>query len=426
VLILVGSVGLWDRAHQLSPEMGLLLGVAMALYGFALALRRPVAGGAVLGLGVAVTFLARGFLGPVWLGMTALALPLAFAGWRTRQYALTAGVALAVAVPLAASWPLALALRAPAHLEAWWAAQSLGDYIGPLATEGGSDPLWVLKNLPWFAWPALPLVLWTLWTRGRGFNGGLTSAGVLLPGTLALVIIVNLLIMAEPRAIIWMPLLLPLALLAALEVETLPRGFSGALDWFGILTFGLLAALVWWLWFDASAHGISAAVAHLFRDSEPGYRPPLLWPAFAVSASLSVVWLALVRPARRTNRRAVLNWAVGMTLVWGLYMSIWLPYLDSRRSYRSVAEALARQLPVEGCVASRNLGDPQRALLHYFTNRVTLREEKSAGHGCEYLLVQYGRQDGEPIVRLGWEIAWTGSRRGDNTERFVLFRKAAT
>src|SRR5262249_15853462 len=41
VLLLVGSLGLWDRAHQLSPELGLLLGVAIGLYGFALALRRP-------------------------------------------------------------------------------------------------------------------------------------------------------------------------------------------------------------------------------------------------------------------------------------------------------------------------------------------------------------------------------------------------
>ncbi len=94
-------------------------------------------------------------------------------------------------------------------------------------------------------------MLWTLWTRGRGFNGGLATPAVQLPGTLALVIVGALALMADPRAIYAMPLLLPLALLGALEVDTLPRGFSGALDWFGILTFGLLAALVWLLWFDA-------------------------------------------------------------------------------------------------------------------------------------------------------------------------------
>jgi 4-amino-4-deoxy-L-arabinose transferase-like glycosyltransferase len=222
-----------------------------------------------------------------------------------------------------------------------------------------------------------------------------------------------------------MPLMLPLCLIAALEVDTLPRGFSGAFDWFGILTFGLLAALVWWAWADAVAYGISPAIARIFRDTEPGFHPPFQWLAVSVSVFLSVLWLALVRPARRTNRRAVLNWAAGMTLVWGLYMSIWLPYLDSRRSYRPVAETLARQLPARGCVASRNLGEPQRALLYYFANIVTVREEKSPDQDCALLLVQYGHRDGDPIVRLGWEIAWQGARRGDDTERFVLFRKTS-
>ena len=76
--------------------------------------------------------------------------------------------------------------------------------------------------------------------------------------------------MAEPRAIVLMPLLVPLSLLGALEIDTLKRGFSGALDWFGILTFGLVSALVWWLWFDAYAHGMSPAVAKLFPRHRGG------------------------------------------------------------------------------------------------------------------------------------------------------------
>ena len=49
VLILVGSVGFWDRAHVLSPELFLTLGMATAIYGLALALRRPWLGGVALG-----------------------------------------------------------------------------------------------------------------------------------------------------------------------------------------------------------------------------------------------------------------------------------------------------------------------------------------------------------------------------------------
>ena len=83
----------------------------------------------------------------------------------------------------------------------------------------------------------------------------------------------------------------------------------------------------------------------MFHDTQPGFQPPVHWLPLAVAIFLSLLWIALVRPARRSNRRAVLNWAAGMTLVWGLYMTIWLPYLDSRRSYRPVAESLAAHLP---------------------------------------------------------------------------------
>ena len=168
-----------------------MLGVAAALYGFALALRRPVAGGAMLGCGVARRVpLAR-------VPGTRVARSRRRSRCRSRS---TAGaraatrsplvVALAVAVPLGGAWPLALSARAPAHLHAWWAMQSVSDYFAPLAAARPAIRPFLLKNLPWFAWPALPLVLWTLWTRGRGFNGGLATPAVQLPGTLALVMAV--------------------------------------------------------------------------------------------------------------------------------------------------------------------------------------------------------------------------------------------
>lgn len=425
VLLFVGSVGLWDRAHQLSPELGVLLGVAFGLYGFALGLRAPFAGGAMLGLGVGVAFLSRGFMGPLWLTLTALVLPLAFAPWRDRRYALTIVIALGVALPLCASWPLALAKIAPAHLQEWWNARSVGEYFSPLAETTSDDPFYLIKNLSWYAWPALPLVLWTFWARSRGFNGGLSIPGIQLPATLAVVILVCLLLMTDPKAIYAMPLLLPLCLLGAVEVDSLKRGYSGAFDWFGILTFGLLAAVVWGLWLDAFANGVSPRIARLFRDTEPGYRPSFQWLAFALSAFLTVTWLMLVRPARRSNRRAVLNWAAGITLVWGLYMTIWLPYLDSRRSYRPVAESVATKVNSESCIGGLNLGEPQRALLHYFADLVTVRLDSAELQDCDAVLIQLSKNDDAPPAPRGWKREWEGHRRGDDTERFVLFRKIA-
>jgi 4-amino-4-deoxy-L-arabinose transferase-like glycosyltransferase len=424
-LLFVGSVGLWDRAHQLSPELGLLAGIAIAQYGFALALRRPVVGGVVLGLGTAFSFLARGFMGPLWLVASAIALPLAFASWRTRHYLATVAVALVVALPLAAAWPVALAVSSPSEFAAWWSAQSWTDWFGPLSTKASADPVVLLKNLPWFAWPALPLAAWTLWARGRGFNGGLATPAIQLPAMLAAVMLVSIAIMADPRVTYLMPVVLPLALLGATEIDTLKRGFSGALDWFGILTFGLAAALAWGLWADAYLRGMPMSVARVLRDTEAGYHPPLQAPAIIVSALLTLLWLVLVRPARRSNRRAVLNWAAGMTLLWALYSTIWLPYLDSRRSYRTVARSLAAHLPAQGCVASRNVGESQRALFQYFTGLVTVREESHPENECAALLVQYGRAEGAVAAPDGWTIAWQGQRRGDDTEHFVLYTRNA-
>jgi 4-amino-4-deoxy-L-arabinose transferase-like glycosyltransferase len=422
VLILIGSVGLWDRAHVLSPELGATAGIVLALYGVALAMRRPFTGGLVAGLGGAVAFLADGVLPLAWVAVTMLILPLLGHPWRTRAYALTAGAAAVVASLLAALWPVALALRDPALWSTWLEAQGWRSFIA-LPGMNGSEPTYFPRNLLWFAWPALPLVAWMLWTRGRGFNGGLAQPGVQLPGMLALVMTASLVLHPDPRVLYALPLLPPLALLAALEVDSLARGFSAALDWFGILTFGLLAIVVWGIWIDARWYGMGPNVAALFRDTEIGFRPSFHLGAVTAAVFLTVLWVVLVRPARRSNRRTLLNWAAGVTLVWCLYSTLWLPYLDSRRSYRHVVESSAVHLPEHGCVASRNLGDSQRVLWSYFTHLITVREEAVPDHQCLALLVQYGRQDGPPVELPGWFVTWDGRRRGDDTERYVLYQR---
>ena len=419
VLLFIGCVGLWDRGHQLSSELGLMAGIAGAAWGLALAQRRCVAGGAVTGVATGLAFLADGLSGPLWVGITLVVLPLFVPRLRSRAYAITAATAVAAFAATALTWPLALWRTAPDALAAWWAAQLAPGFW---AGVGGEAPF-VAKNLLWFAWPVLPLAAWTLWMRGRGFNGGLRVAAVEIPLVLLLVMLVALLLHPEPRATLLMPLLVPLALLAAWEIDTLKRGYSAALDWFGILTFGLLAGLVWWVWIDAHLHGLAPRLARLFRDAEAGYRPEFQLLAFIVATFLTALWLALVRPARRSNRRAVLNWAVGMTLVWGLYMTIWLPYIDLRRSYRPVAEAIVAGLPAQGCVASRDLGEPMRALLYYYAGLATVREEQRPDHDCAYLVVQHGRLDAGAAAPEGWVAIHEGRRRGDESERYVLYRR---
>ncbi len=204
----------------------------------------------------------------------------------------------------------------------------------------------ICKNLPWFAWPALPLALWTLWLRARGYNGGLAQPGIVLPVTM----------MHRPAGRHVGRGGAPRDAGAAAAAAALPaRRGGGRHAQARVLgrarlvrhpdlrpargpRLGAVARI-------AAARLARADRANV-SDTQPGYQPPWQWLALArVRDSLRLLWIALVRPARRSNRRAVLNWAAGMTLVWGLYTTIWLPYLDSRRSYRPVAESLAQHLP---------------------------------------------------------------------------------
>jgi hypothetical protein len=81
----------------------------------------------------------------------------------------------------------------------------------------------------------------------------------------------------------------------------------------------------------------------------------------------------------------------------------------------------AQHVPAHECRASRNLGDPQRALLYYFAGIATVREETHDMADCRALLVQYGAITGDTPALEGWRIGWQGGRRGDATEHYVLY-----
>jgi 4-amino-4-deoxy-L-arabinose transferase-like glycosyltransferase len=168
---------------------------------------------------------------------------------------------------------------------------------------------------------------------------------------------------------------------------------------------------------------MSARVAILLRDSETGYGTSFRLRAVLAALFLTALWVALVRPARRSNRRAILNWAVGMTLIWGLSATIWLPYVDARRTYKAIGHSLGLHRPADVCIARRDVGLAQRALFYHFSGVVTVPEASPAAARCPLLLVQYGRlPDGTPQL-ADHAIVWEGGRRGDGSERYVLYRR---
>jgi 4-amino-4-deoxy-L-arabinose transferase-like glycosyltransferase len=225
----------------------------------------------------------------------------------------------------------------------------------------------------------------------------------------------------DVREVNAMPLLLPLALLAGSGAGTMRRGAANALAWFGAISALLFGAFVWLGWI-AMITGIPERLARNFSRLEPGHVQQFAWLPFVAALTLTFAWLWLLVRSERSAFRGVTYWSAGLTLVWGLAMTLWLSWVDYGKSYRPVALAMQKALPKNPrCIESSGLGEAQRAAFDYHAGITTIRLERRDKAGCPVLLVQ-SRQGSSDRVGPGWVLVWEGGRPRDQ-ERYRLYRR---
>ena len=418
VVLLVSCVGLLIRGHQMIPDLGMLLGFAIALYGLALAPRRELAAGIWLGLGLGFVFMCEGLVEAALLAVVALALAV-FAPWRTRAYLATLGIAALVALPWLALWPWLLYQQSPEVFQQWLWVYNLDRFFGTASLPFAGRADYYLRIILWYSFPVLPLAAWVAWgARHSGWG----SAGIALPLVAFVAILLGLSVAADARELYALPLLLPLALLANPAVGTMRRGAANALYWFSMMGFSVFLVAGWFYW-TALDLGIPVRLHDHLHRIQPGYTyGPRPWHV-AWAALLTVAWFVLVAQLKRGPERPLLAWAGGITVVWGVAVALFQPVADTGKSYRTTIVQLAAAMPKRHvCIAQRNLGDPQRAMLDYYAKLRTVRDGTPAADKCDVLLVQgFARQD---LLLPGWTKIWEGARPGDKTERLRLYRRA--
>lgn len=409
--IFLGSFGLVLTAHLLMPQVAGLAGVAMGFYALALAKRRPYRASVLLGTGLGISFLALGLTPALILLVTAAILALLFPTWRSRSFMIVAAIAALFAAPWLLVWPLLTWLHAPEALLQWWQLSIDGF--------GGLNYWYYLKTLSWYALPALPLALWGLWYYRASL---LREARFQLP---VVFFLVSLLLIgssdntSETNALVF---LLPLAAIAGGSVETLKRGAAGLLNWFGLMLFGTMAFLIWLGWF-AMQSGWPAKLNERMQFLSGVSEPVFGWVGFIFAIVITVIWLLVINNSRHSNRAAVTDWAVGCTMVWSLLMCLWLPWIDSARSYEGVMRGISAALPAGyDCLQSPNLGGAQTALLDYYAD-IRLHTPKR-GIACDFYLLQDER--GKPAIEPGddWRLIWEGKRAAERRESFRLYQRS--
>ena len=416
-IILIGCVGMMVRGHQIITDLGLLAGCAMMLFGFSLSQERAVRAGIWMGLGVGIGFMSKGFIAPVLFLLIAAALPALYEQWRVRRYFTSLAVAALCALPWLTVWPLLLYQHSPRMFADWAWTHNIDRWID-YATHGPSkESFYYLKNLPWLAWPAFPLAAWAVWQSRHRLA---LRDDLQLPLVAFGVMLITLSFVPNIKEVFALPMLLPIALLATASLSALKRGAANALDWFGLMTFALVAIAMWWGWAGLLLDN-HAKITLWLKDYQPGFEPAFDEQSFGAAIVATVLWLVLVWRVGRSMRRAVTNWAAGITLVWVLAMTLWLPWLDSGKSYRNMVASLKQSMPKHyRCVGYDYLGEGQRAMLHYFGGIITRTDRKER---CDLRLIQGDRLSKPLLDETRWEKIWEGSRKGDKGEHYRLYRR---
>lgn len=418
-LITLGSVGFIPAAHQMVPGLALLFGYCVTLYGLSRWESTARAAGFWVGLGVGLVHLGAGLAHALALIGALALLPLMFRAWRQAVWKAGLVTALATAAPCLLIWLALLQRQSPALLDVWLnlSAPLSGLSVAAIARNAGYS----LGVLTWYGAPAWPLALWTLWSTRRTFiDDRAAQLGVVI-FAIAFAVLVFDNQASEGHRLVLLP---GLILLAARGIETVRRGAGHALLWFSVMFFLLFALTGWYYWMGFDLGFPERLHRHVTR-MQPGYVVSEFILRVGAAVVLCAGWLLVLLRMRRSPARPLLAWTAGATMIWGLLMTLYINYMDTGRSYRSVAQQVRAALPSRhGCVASHGLGESQRAMFHYFGGLLTQRHAPGdQSHGCGLLLVQSQRKTpyrpGE-----GWRTLYAGTRPGDKNEWYELFVKA--
>lgn len=409
--VFIGSLGLVLSAHTLMPAVSALTGIATSFYALALAKRRPYRASILLAAGLSVGFLSTGLQALTIILATSFVLPCLFSFWRNKSYASVIGSSLILASPFLLGWPIVCHYFYPEALSQWWALS--------LKQFQNSEHFYFLRTLLWYSWPALPLAIWGLWR----YRSQLISKPKFQLSITFFIVAWLVIGFGNGNEVSALPLLIPLTALAGGSIESLKRGTAAALTWFGLILFGLMSSLIWLGWI-AMITGSPAKIKERLMFLSGMQQLNFSVVAFTIAAAVTLTWLFAILRSQHTNRSSATNWAIGMTAVWTLLMTLWLPMIDSARSYRTVFSSLKYALPAKiACITSNGVGDAQRDLLHYFANVKTQEIETNGTLNCNMYLIQDDRNREKVEPGPDWKLIWSGKRNSERRESFRLFQR---
>lgn len=422
LLIYLGCLGLLLPSHTSSSGP---LHIALIAYSLYLCVRyfdAPSKIGAFkIGLVLGLLILTRGWIIPLAILVALLALCF------YRQQKLSSqiiSISLPATLLVAGLWIFAIQTVQPyssSPYQAWmeWNYRQVG-------LPALDNAFYFLRYGIWFAWPAWPFAAWAIYAWRKQER----TLHISLPLSFLICFILLALLNHSHEEGYLLPILPPLAILAAFGLPTMKRSAINAVDWFAVMVMTGAAGLFWFGWI-ALQTGWPARTGKKVLSWAPGYVPEFNAFTFILGLSITIIWFRIVywRISRQPSVlwRAVVLSSGGVILCWFLLMSLWMPLINHRVSYAVVAKEMTEKITTPYRCIDSKLGASQRASFAYFSKVHFAGFDEQ---NCDLLLTQGNHRFQGKSKELvdkdfpgNWEMIWEGQRAADKDEFFTLYRK---
>lgn len=418
LLIYLGSLGMLIHSHLSNPVALQISLVAFVIYIsvrlFDVCPEQPAPSNKlalILGVGLGLLILTRGWVVPLTLWVTCLVL----AGFRSKKLLVhLVLITFPAAIIITGLWLMTCKFAQPYNSSPYsaWMEWNKQEFFRPSYT----SLHYFIKYSGWFTWPAWPFAGWAVYAWRKQTRA--LHIALPLSFLVTLVALTFCSPYAEQSSLI--PLIPPLSILAAFGLPTMKRGAINAVDWFSVMVFSLFAIFIWLSWIAMQTGWPQQLHNNVFKTM-PGFVARFNPLTFVIAVAATVAWLKLVhwRLSRhpRVLWRAVVLSSSGVILCWLLAMTLWTPWINYRVSYEPVAMDIARQLaPNYNCVET-NISAAQRASFAYYGN---IHFADFTVSKCDYFLAE--KHMPKPLNYPDSELIWEGHRPADKSERFMLFK----
>lgn len=419
VLILIGCPGVLVIGHSLDTTVMLFTAFCSFIYGIALSRRKTIFGGLLIGISWLLAFWSGNVPPLFFLWLITVLLPFS-SEWRTRRYLRAITLALFIALPLLPILPLLLKHYNPTAFQFWLDHHIFGIFGGISQHHIGFSPIKLIKNLLWFALPAWLIALWTIHRRKILTHAtGWFCLTWLITSSIILIFQQD----NDNRQLIW--LIPPLALMGAAGLDDIKRGIAAFFNWFGLLIFGFSALFLWFMFF-AINYGVPAKLAQWASRFNPYFSPDWNYFPMILALSFTPIWLWAVTRRHIRGRKAITNWAAGITLIWTILLSLFLPWIESLKSYRPIAEDIIQNAPAtlieqlqtgKECIDSDSIS--LLTALEEYGQITTLFHTTTDNARCHYRITT--PHNGALDIPDNAQVLWNGTRGKRGKETIVLF-----